>query len=178
MLARIQAHLAAQTARFDGGSLARVLSSRQVQSCAGCGARARAHCRLRCSARAVVRAAAFDRRVLRCSCAARGCNGGGNGRRGAAASPTTSSSLPTISKTASPRAATPPAAFRLCSLHGDCVAMKRGEQAQAGAGEISTCKPTLGRRWTSVAAAFLCLLPVRPLLLDHDTQRNTCRVSG
>ena len=97
---------------------------------------------------------------------------------GAAASPTTSSLLPTISKTASPRAATPPAAFRLCSLHGDCVAMKRGEQAQAGAGEISTCKPTLGRRWTSVAAAFLCLLPVRPLLLDHDTQRNTCRVSG
>ena len=127
--------------------------------------------------RAVVHAATLARRVLRCPDAASGCNGGGDGRR--AVIPDRSHLIAATRFESSDSELLQHLSFFrtlcTCALY---VATTRGVHVQAGAGESTPLKPALGLRWMSVAAASLYLLPVRPLLLDHDTQRDTCQVSG
>ena len=145
--------------------------SRQVQSGAGCGARARAQCRLQCSSGQFMRA--------RPSTAASSAAPVPLARATAAAmaGESRSSAASMCSPAAASRAATTGADSITCRLRmlsscAVCEATKRAGCKRGGAGESSTFEPTLGCRWTSVAAAFLCLLPVRRCLLDHRCKKE------
>ena len=121
--------------------------------------------------------AALDRRVVRCSCAAREANCGGNDREIVVLG-----RIHLLAVSGFESGDSGGWLHHLPKAHVVLMwCLRRDEESRVqarGAGESSTFEPASGWRWTSDATSFLCLLPVRRCLLDHDTQRDTCRASG